>query len=317
MLRILGIRLAQALPLLLLVTLISFGLSALAPVDPARMALAAGATGVQVDERDVAAKRAELGLDRPVLERYLVWWGSIIHLDFGRSFANNRSVAELIQQRLSASVVLALLALVTSVGLGVPFGLFVAVHAGGRLDLALRTLALLAGSFPGFGLALFGMWLFAVRLHWIPALGSFTPGGVVLPSVVLAVRPLGRILRLVRTGFLDTHQLDFVRTARAKGLSERVVVVRHLLPNLLPVVLAVIGLDLTALFANAAVVEWVFAWPGLGRLGADAALSGDLPVLQAFVLIVGCLVVVVNLIVDACATLLDPRGRGASVQHAR
>jgi ABC-type dipeptide/oligopeptide/nickel transport system permease component len=311
MLRLVTARLAQAVPLLVLVTLISFGLSALAPVDPARMALAAGATGAQVDERDVAAKRAELGLDRPLPERYLRWWNDALHFNFGRSFANNRPVAELVQQRLPASAALTVLAVSVSIGVGIPLGLLVAARRGGLLVLGVRCVALLGGSLPGFGVALFGMWLFAARLHWIPALGSFTPTGILLPAAVLALRPLGRILRLTRAGALDVQSLDFVRTARAKGLSERVIQRRHVLPQVLASLLSVIGLDLTALFANAAVVEWVFAWPGIGRLGADAALAGDIPVLQAFVLIVGWLVVLVNLAADVSSALVDPRMRSA------
>lgn len=302
-------RIAQAIPLLVVVTLISFGLSALAPVDPARMALAAGATGVQVDERDVAAKRVELGLDRPLVERYMRWWGAALHFDFGRSFANNRPVGELIQQRLPASTALSVLAVGLSVGIGIPAGLVVATRAGGPLDLGVRCLALVGGSLPGFGLALFGMWLFAARLHWLPALGAFTPAGIVMPAVVLALRPVSRILRLTRAGALDVRDLDFVRVARAKGLSEPVVIRRHLLPNVLPAVFTVIGLDLTALLANAAVVEWVFAWPGLGRLGADAALAADIPVLQGVVLVVGGLVWLVNLGADLSSALVDPRLR--------
>jgi peptide/nickel transport system permease protein len=314
MLRIIAARIAQAVPLLLLVTVISFGLSVMAPVDPARMALAAGATGVQVDERDVAKKRVELGLERPLHERYIRWWAGALQLDFGRSFANNRPVGELLRQRLPASATLALVAVVLSVGIGVPAGLLVAARAGGPVDIGVRCFALLAGSLPGFGLALFGMWLFAARLHWVPALGSFsaaTPTAIILPATVLALRPLGRIIRLIRAGALDVLNLDFVRTARSKGIGEAAVFRRHLLPNVLPTVLTVVGLDLTALFANAAVVEWVFAWPGIGRLGADAALAGDVPVLQGFVLVVGWVVVVVNLAADVSSKLVDPRLRAA------
>lgn len=311
MIRTIAARILQAVPLLVLVTLISFGLSTLAPVDPARMALAAGGTGVQVDERDVAAKRTELGLDQPIAERYVVWWSNALRLDFGRSFANNQPVAELFAQRLPASAALTILAVALSAGIGVPVGLLLTVRAGGVIDVSVRCAALLGGSVPGFGLALFGMWLFAARLHWVPALGSFTPTGILLPAAILALRPLGRILRLVRAGGLDIRNLDFIRTARAKGVSGRRLQQRHLLPNVLPKVLTIVGLDLTALFANAAVVEWVFAWPGVGRLGADAALAGDVPVLQAFVLLVGWLVVVVNLLADLGSTLVDPRLRGA------
>lgn len=310
MLGLIAARFGQAVPLLLLVSLVSFGLSALAPVDPARMALAAGSTGVQLDERDVAAKRVELGLDRSLPERYLRWWSNALHFDFGRSFASNRPVSELVQQRLPASAALTTLAVLVSVGIGVPSGLLVATRAGGLLDVVVRCITLVGGSLPGFGLALFGMWLFAARLHWVPALGAFTPAGIILPATVLALRPLARVLRLTRAGALDVQGLDFMRTARAKGLPEGVVRGRHLVPNVLPVVLTVIGLDLTTLFANAAVVEWVFAWPGIGRLGADAALAADLPVLQAFVLIVGWLVVLVNLAADVGSLVVDPRLRG-------
>jgi peptide/nickel transport system permease protein len=310
-LRLIVARALQTVPLLILVTFVSFGLGVLAPVDPARMALAAGATGVQVDERDVAAKRIELGLDLPLIERYVRWWDGLLHLNLGRSFANNWPVAELLQQRLLASAALAVLAVVLSVGVGIPAGLLVAERSGGVLDLSIRCVALLGGSLPGFGLALLGMWLFATRLHWVPALGSFTPTGIILPAIVLALRPLGRLIRLVRACALDVLGLDYVRTARAKGMAERAVFRRHLLPNVLPAVLTVIGLDLTALFANAAVVEWVFAWPGIGRLGADAALAGDVPVLQGFVLVVGWLVVVVNLAADVSGSLVDPRLRTA------
>jgi ABC-type dipeptide/oligopeptide/nickel transport system permease component len=302
-------RVLQTLPLLLLVTLIAFGLTAAAPIDPARMALAAGATGIQIDDRDLAAKRVELGLDRPLPERYVRWWGGVLRLDFGRSFANNRPVGELVQQRLPASVALTFLAVALSISIGIPLGLLVATRPGGMLDLGVRTFALLGGSLPGFGLALLGMWLFAIRVHWIPVLGSFTPAGIVLPTLVLALRPLGRLVRLVRAGALDVRSLDFVRTARAKGIGEVDVFRRHVLPNVLAPVMTLVGLDLTALFSNAAVVEWVFAWPGLGRLGVDAALAGDIPVLMAFVLLVGWFVVLVNLAADIASTRFDPRLR--------
>ena len=306
--RIVG-RILQTLPLLLLVTFASFGLSVAAPVDPARMALGAGGTGVQPDERDVAAKRAQLGLDRPLWERYARWWSDAVRLDFGRSFASNRSVAELFGQRLPASASLALLAVWLSTVIGMPLGLLVAARPRTLLDRLTRMIVLLTGSVPGFVLALLAMWLFAAQLHWVPALGSFTPGGIVLPAIVLAVRPIGRLLRLLRSTALDVLTREFVSVARAKGLGEMVVLTRHVLPNALLPALAAIGLDFTALFANAAVIEWVFAWPGIGRLGVDAALAADVPVLMAFVLVVGWMVVLVNLLVDIASDLVDPRQR--------
>ena len=305
--RVLAGRLLQAIPLLLLVTFVSFGLSVLAPLDPARMALAAGGTGIQPDERDVAAKRVELGLDRPLAERYVRWWGDVLRLDFGRSFSSGRPVRDLLAQRLAPSATLAVVALGLAVGVGLPLGLLVATRVGGGLDVSLRTLSLLGGSLPGFWLALMAMWLFAARLHWVPALGSFTPGGIILPALVLGLRPLGRLLRLVRATTLDALALDYVTTARAKGLAGSTILLRHVLPNAIAPVLTLVGLDAAALLANGAVIEWVFAWPGIGRLGVDAALAGDAPVLMAFVLLVGWVVVLLNLSVDIAVAAVDPR----------
>jgi ABC-type dipeptide/oligopeptide/nickel transport system permease component len=302
-------RVLQAIPLLLLVTLVAFGLSVLGPIDPARMALAAGGTGIQLDERDVARKRVELGLDRPLHERYVSWWADVVRLEFGRSFSSGRPVRELLAPRLPASATLAGLALALAVALGIPLGVLVARRAGGPLDVGVRTVALLGSSLPAFWLALLAIWLFAARLHWVPALGSFTPTGIVLPALVLGVRPLARLLRLVRATTLEGLGQEYVTTARAKGVSPPRVLVRHVLPNTLGPVLTVIGLDGAALLANAAVVEWIFAWPGLGRLGVDAALAGDVPVLMAFVLIVGWVVVAINLLVDVAVAALDPRER--------
>jgi peptide/nickel transport system permease protein len=305
--RVIAGRLLQAVPLLLLVTFVSFGLSVLAPLDPARMALAAGGTGIQPDERDVAAKRVELGLDRPLPERYVRWWGDVLRLDFGRSFSSGRPVRDLLAQRLAPSATLAVLALGLAVGVGVPLGLLVAIRAGSGVDVSLRTLSLLGGSLPGFWLALMAMWLFAARLHWVPALGSFTPAGIILPALVLGLRPLGRLVRLVRATTLDVLKLEYVTTARAKGLAGSTVLLRHALPNSIAPVLTLVGLDAAALLANAAVIEWVFAWPGIGRLGVDAALAGDAPVLMAFVLLVGWAVVLLNLSVDIAVAAVDPR----------
>jgi peptide/nickel transport system permease protein len=306
-------RAGQAVPTLLLISLLTFGLLALTPVDPARMALSAGATGVQLDERDVQAKRAELGLDRPLWERYLRWWGDMARLELGRSFASGLPVSNLIAERLPASATLATFALTVSVGIGLPLGVLSALKAGSWLDTASRVFALLGGSLPGFWLALLGMWLFAAELRWVPALGSFTPQGLILPTLVLAARPMGRLARLTRATMLEALAMECLTVCTAKGLSFQARVWRHALPNALLPVVTVIALDFTALIANAVVVEWVFAWPGIGRLGADAALAGDIPVMMAFVMLVGVIVVTVNVLADIACGIIDPRQRPGAV----
>jgi peptide/nickel transport system permease protein len=302
-------RALQVIPTLLLVSLVAFGLVALAPVDPARMALSAGGTGVQLDERDVAAKRAELGLDRPLPERYARWWTDLLRLDFGRSFASGRSVASLLAERLPASAALGGLALLLSVAVSLPLGMLAAVRAGRALDQVVRALALLGASLPGFWLALVLMSIFAAQLRWVPALGSLTPLGIILPTLVLAVRPLGRQLRLMRATTLDALAMDHLTVARAKGLARGSILVRHVMPNAILPMITIVGLDLPALVSSAVVVETVFAWPGVGRLAADAALAGDLPILMAFVLLVGVLVVSTSLVVDVLCGIVDPRPR--------
>ena len=309
MVRLLLARALQAIPTLLLVSLVAFGLIAAAPVDPARMALSAGGASVHLDERELHAKRVELGLDRSLPERYARWWADLLRLDFGRSFASGRPVAALLAERLPPSATLGALALLLSVAVSVPLGMLAALRAGGVLDQVARVVALLGASLPGFWLALILMWLFAVQLKWVPALGSFTPLGMILPVLVLAVRPLGRQVRLLRATTLDTLSMDHLTVARAKGLSRGTILYRHVLPNAILPLVTVVGLDLPALVSSAVIVEFVFAWPGIGRLAADAALAGDAPVLMAFVLLVGVLVVVSSFLVDAASGMIDPRQR--------
>jgi ABC-type dipeptide/oligopeptide/nickel transport system permease component len=313
MLRLVISRVLQSIPMLLLVSLVVFGLLAAAPGDPARKALTIGLSGFHPDERDVEAKRKELGLDRPLPERYARWLGDALRLDLGASYVSRRPVTELLADRLGASAVLALVTLAVSVAIALPLGVLAAVYAGSRLDSAVRLLTLLGASLPGFWLALLAMWLFAAELRWLPALGSFTPRGIVLPAAVLTLRTVGLLVRLMRASMLDALAMEFVAVARAKGLRRRTVVRRHVLPNALMPVLTVIGLDFAALLASAAVIEWVFAWPGIGRLGVDAALAGDVPVVMGFVLVVSLVVVAVNLLVDVSYGLVDPRQRTGAI----
>lgn len=312
MLRLVVGRAVQAGPMLVLVSVVVFGLLAAAPGDPARQALGTGIVG-QVDERDVAAKRRELRLDRPLWERYGHWWRDALRLDLGRSYVSRKPVIDLLGERLAASAALAALALGLSVAISLPLGVLAAVHAGTWLDSGVRFLTLLGASLPGFWLALLAMWLFAAQLHWVPALGSFTPRGIILPALVLTLRTVGLLTRLTRATVLDALAMEYVPVARAKGLRERLIVRRHVLPNALMPVLTVIGLDFAALLASAAVIEWVFAWPGIGRLGVDAALAGDAPVVMGFVLVVAMTVVAANLLVDIGYGLIDPRQRAGAV----
>lgn len=302
-------RMAHTVFLLGLVSLVAFGLLALAPVDPARMSLSGG-SGIPLDERDVEAKRRELGLDRPLWERYLHWLSAVLRLDLGQSYVSRQPVSQLLIERLPASITLAACAVGVSVVLAVPLGILAAQRPGTWLDLSIRSMVLLGASLPGFWLALLLLWLFAAELRWFPALGSLTPRGMVLPMLILAIGPMARLTRLVRGAMRDVLQREFVTVARAKGLPWATIVRRHAIPHTILSILTVVGLDFATLLAESAVVEWVCAWPGIGRLGVDAALAGDLPVVVGFVLVIGANVTLVNLLVDIGYTIFDPRRRG-------
>ncbi len=302
-------RALETVPMLVASSVVVFCLLAAAPIDPARRALAVAGAGDAVDERDVAAKRVELGLDQPIWERYARWVADAAHLDLGESFVSKKPLASLIGERLWPSTVLAVTSLALAVAIGVPLGVVAATRAGSPLDHTIRLLTLLGASLPGFWLALFAMWLFSVQLGWLPALGSFTPLGIIMPAAVLAVRNLGLLTRLTRALTLEELRSDYVRTARSRGVAERAIVARHALPNALMPVITVIGLDFASLIAHASVIEWVFAWPGIGKLGVDAALAGDVPVILGFVLVVSLVVVASTFVVDVAYGVVDPRQR--------
>jgi len=303
-------RVLETLPTLALLSVLAFALLESAPGDPARRLLTQGGqASSEIDERDVAALRYELGLDLPLWQRYLRWAGGVARLDFGTSYVNRRRVTDLVAERLPASVALAALALAVGVGLSVPLGIAAAVRHRTALDGAIRAMTLLGGSLPAFWLALLLIWLFAAELHLFPALGSLTPAGIVLPAAVLAWRTTGLLTRLTRAALLDALGLEHIRVARAKGLGERTIVLRHALSNALVPITTVIALDLAALIAHATIVEWVFDWPGLGRMGVEAALAGDVPVLLAYVLVACVVVVAINLAADIAVLAIDPRQR--------
>jgi peptide/nickel transport system permease protein len=309
MLRFVAVRLVSTVPMLFFVSLVVFGLLAAAPGDPARQSLAIGGGADQVDDRDVAARRAELGLDRPIWQRYALWVSDIARLDLGTSYVNNRPVADLLAERALASATLAGVTLALSLALSIPLGVIAAIRVGTLIDALVSVVSLVGASLPGFWLALLAMWLFAAELQWFPALASFNPRGMVLPVAVLTVRNLGLLTRLTRATVLDALAMPHVQVARSRGLRERRVLVLHVLPNAMIPIITVIGLEFASLVAYVAVIEWVFAWPGIGRLGVDAALAGDAPVVLGFVLVVCFTVVLANLAADLAYGWVDPRQR--------
>lgn len=312
MIRFILRRLLASIPVLLLVSLITFGLLWLVPGDPASMFLDAGATAEALDR-----VRREMGLDQPFLVRMAQWYGRVLQGDLGQSLLLNRSVAGAILERLPVTLSLTALAFVISVMLGVAAGVLAAVRHGRLADQGMMTLALIGLSIPEFWLGLVLIWLIAVMVPIFPA-GDYVAFAtdpwqwayhIALPTFSLACVQMGFVARMTRSSMLEVLGQDFIRTARAKGLPESYVVVRHGLHNAMVPIVTVMGIMVGALLGGAVVTEQVFSIPGLGRLIIGAVLSRDFPVIQGGLLFLALIYLAVNLAVDLLYAAIDPRVR--------
>ena len=303
-------RFALAIPTLIIVSLVVFFLIRLIPGDPAQVMLGEGA-----DAATVAAMHKELGLDRPVTVQYLVWLGHALRGDLGTSIASGEPVGSLILSRfaLSATVVLVAVALAAMIAVGL--GMIAAWRRGHMLDLAISGAASFVLAVPGFWLGLVLLLVYGVKLRWLPVVGyvPFSEGVgaalafLVLPIATLTISESGVLTRMMRASTIDVLRLDYVTHARAKGLSERTVLTRHVFPNAFAPTLTLVGLTLGHLLGGIAVIETVFTLPGLGRLMVDAILARDYPVVQGCLLFTATIYVLVNLAVDLLYPLFDPR----------
>ena len=305
-------RLLASVPVLFLVSLITFGLLWLVPGDPASMFLDTSATAEALER-----VRRELGLDRPFLVRMGEWYMRLLQGDLGTSLLLNRSVTSAIFERLPVTLSLTALSFGLAVLLGVLAGLLAAVRHGRPADQGLMTMALLGLSIPEFWLGLVLIWLVAVLVPIFPAgdyVAFFTDPWqwarhMALPTFTLACVQMGFVARMTRSSMLEVLGQDFVRTARAKGLPEPYVVIRHGLANAMVPIVTVMGIMVGALIGGAEVVEQVFSLPGMGRLIIGAVLSRDFPVIQGGLLFLALIYLLVNLVVDLLYAAIDPRVR--------
>jgi peptide/nickel transport system permease protein len=274
--------------------------------DPAVM-LAEGAGSIT--EQDLANIRRALGLDQPFLAQYAGFVLGILTGDMGRSFMGGVPVARLVGQALPLTLLLAFLSLFVSLLFSIPLGVQAAVRRGGWADQAIRIVSLLGLSFPNFWLAIMLVLVFSIALGWLPPSGADGPAALVTPVLTLAVILTATNVRLVRTTMLETLSAQYVTVARAKGLSETVVLYKHALRNCAIPLITYIGLQFGGLIGGVVVIERVFNWPGMGNLAFDAVAARDYPVLQAVVTVLAAMIVLVNLLVDIVYGLVDPRVR--------
>jgi peptide/nickel transport system permease protein len=312
MLKYLLRRMAATIPVLLLVSLMSFAVIWLVPGDPAAAFLDSSASPEQV-----ARLRHELGVDQPLPVQMVEWYGRILSGNLGESILLRRSVGTALLERLPVTLSLAGLALILAVVFGIAAGILAAIRRGTLADQSIMTLALLGLSVPDFWLGLVLIVVFAVGLGWLPS-GGFVPitqsvtgwlATMAMPALTLALVQMGFIARMTRSAMLDVLHQDFMRTADAKGLSYRFVIMRHGLPNAMMPILTVIGIIAGSLLGGAVVVEQVFSLPGVGRLIIGAIMSRDFPVIQGGLLFLGLIYLVINLAVDLLYAAVDPRIR--------
>lgn len=297
-------RIAYLVPVILGVSLVSFGLLRFIPGDPAVVLAGVGAT-----EADLQGIRQEYGLDQPVPVQYLAYVGKALHGDLGVSIRTRDPVALALFQRLQLTIQLTLLSMLISVSLGVCAGVIAATHHNTWIDTAIMVTSLAGISLPGFWLGLILLVVFAGMLHWLPAGGSGTPLHLILPAVVLGASGAAVIARMTRGSMLDVIRQDYLRTLRANGVSEQLIIYKHALRNALNPVITVVGLQFGFLLGGAVIVESVFALPGVGMLMVNAIFNRDYPVVQGGMLVIATLFVLVNLGTDLLYGLVNPRIR--------
>ncbi|MEY4254152.1 MAG: Glutathione transport system permease protein GsiC [Pseudomonadota bacterium] len=309
-------RLLAVLPVLLVVSLLVFFMLRLAPGDPAAVIAGNNATS-----EDIANIRAHMGLDKPIAVQYVLWMSQVLQGDLGYSYYLSKPVTALVAQRMEPTLSLALGTVLLAVCIAVPLGSLAAWRMGGWLDRGLSAFSVAGFSVPVFVIAYLLIYVFAMQLQWLPVQGYKPISGpqsqgtwawmrqLILPWLTLSTVYVALIARITRASVSEALQEDFIRTARAKGLTERTVLVRHALANAAVPIVTVIGIGVALLIGGVVVTETVFAIPGLGSLTVDAVLNRDFPVIQGLVLLFSLSYVLINLLVDTSYVWLDPRIR--------
>lgn len=303
-----GRRLLLAIPTLLGASIIVFAMVHLAPGDPMSAVMP-----VDASQTDIEAARRTYGFDQPLPVQYLRWLGRVVQGDLGKSIATRRPVLQDVYDALKKSLVLALSASLLAFGVGIALGLLAAFRQGRVLDKLLSAVAIVGVSVPHYWAGIILIIFFSVQLNWLPAMGASAEGGAVeylrhmaLPTIALALIPLGVLTRVVRSAALDILAQEFVLALRAKGLGRRMVFA-HVVKNAAPQILTVLGLQFGFQLGGSVLVETVFSWPGTGYLMNLAIFQRDLPVLQGVILVLATFFVLLNLAVDLAQTLVDPR----------
>lgn len=295
------------IPVLLGITFLTFTLTYLSPGDPATLML--NATGVTPSPQLVEQVREGMGLNKPFLTRYGEWFLGVIQGDFGVSYQYGRPVSDVILSRLPATLKLAGTSMLLMMIIALPLGIISALYKNKALDYIIRIVSFVGISMPSFWLGLLLMYLFSVKLKILPIMGNSEWTSIVLPTITLSMAMASKYTRQLRVAILEEIGQDYVMGAKARGLKERAILLRHILQKSFIPIVTLLGLSVGSLLGGAAIVETIFVWSGVGRLAIDAIFSRDYPLIQGYVVWMAVIYVVVNMVVDISYHRLDPRIR--------
>lgn len=302
-------RILSAIPLLICISFVCFCFINLIPSDPAEVALRVRQVPV-ITEEAVQEVRSELGLDKPFFVRYVDWVVNCVQGDFGISYTNpSRTVSEELLRCMSATLELAGASFILVILLSIPIGFFCAVYKDSLFDKVMRAFIFMTTAMPAYWIGLLLMWFVSIKLDLLPTSGNNSLKHLILPALTVSLTYISTYIRLIRNNMLENMKKDYVLYANVRGLSQRLILTKHILRNSMQTCFVAIGMSIPQLIAGTIVVENVFAWPGLGTLCIESIFNRDYPIIQAYVLLIGTLFVIFNLIFDILQTIIDPRLR--------
>lgn len=300
--------LLQLIPILFVITFLSFAMMRLAGSDAVLQKMEN--TGIAVSQDMIDAARSELGLDKPFLTQYFIWLKNLLRGDMGRSYVSGQEVFPVFISKLPATLLLTFVAIVITLVISIPLGVLAAVKQNQWMDYLIRTVSFLGNSMPNFFVALLLMYLFAIRLGWLPVISrEVNMENVILPSLTLAIAMSAKYLRQVRATVLDELSKDYVTGARARGIGFSVILTKSVLRACLVTIITLLTLSIGSLLGGSAIVESIFMWDGVGKLAVDAINMRDYPMIQAYVMWMAIIYVCLNLITDISYVILDPQIR--------
>lgn len=300
-------RVAGIIPVLLVISFLSFALMNLAPGDPAEIILTAQGTVVTPELLETVRK--DMGLNEPFINQYFNWLINVLHGDLGTSYSTGISVATELNEHFPYTIMLTVTTMLLTLGISIPLGILSAIKKDKIIDNIIRAFAFIGNSIPGFFLALILLLIFSLKLKLLPILNESGAMSIILPTITLAVSMISKYIRQIRAVVIEELEKDYVKGARARGVKEKVVIYRNVLKNIMITVITLTGLSIGSLMGGTTVVESIFVWPGVGSLVLSAISNRDYPIIQGYVLLMGCIFVIINLITDLLFRVFDPRVR--------